>query len=70
MACYPWIVPHANQGQDLNDFPSLKSWFERIASRPATQRAYAKGKAISTQSSVSDDESRKILFGQDASTVK
>ncbi|HEY7906498.1 MAG TPA: glutathione S-transferase N-terminal domain-containing protein, partial [Wenzhouxiangella sp.] len=21
MACYPWIVPHAIQGQDLGDFP-------------------------------------------------
>ncbi|MGA1109741.1 MAG: glutathione S-transferase N-terminal domain-containing protein, partial [Pseudomonadales bacterium] len=22
MACYPWVVPHANQKQDLNDFPN------------------------------------------------
>ncbi|HJH24267.1 MAG TPA: glutathione binding-like protein [Paenalcaligenes hominis] len=70
MACYPWIVPHANQGQDLNDFPHLKAWFERIAARPATQRAYEKAKAINTQPSVSDDESRKHLFGQDASIIK
>lgn len=70
MACYPWIVPHENQGQDLNDFPHLKAWFERIAARPATQRAYEKAKAINTKPSVSDEESRKHLFGQDASTVK
>lgn len=70
MACYPWIVPHENQGQDLNDFPHLKAWFERIAARPATQRAYEKAKSINTQPSVSDEESRKHLFGQDASTVK
>lgn len=70
MACYPWIVPHENQGQDLNDFPYLKAWFERIAARPATQRAYEKSKAINTQPSVNDEESRKHLFGQDASTVK
>ena len=30
MASYPWIVPYANQGQDLNDFPNLKRWFEAI----------------------------------------
>ncbi len=70
MACYPWIVPHENQGQDLNDFPHLKAWFERIAARPASQRAYEKAKAINTKPSVSDEESRKHLFGQDASTVK
>ncbi|MDR0280347.1 MAG: glutathione S-transferase N-terminal domain-containing protein [Paucimonas sp.] len=41
MAIYPWIVPHTFQQQDLNDFPHLKAWFERIQARPATQRAYA-----------------------------
>ena len=70
MACYPWIVPYANQGQNLDDFPHLKAWFERIAARPATQRAYEKAKAINTQPSVSDDESHKHLFGQDASSIK
>ena len=41
MAIYPWIVPYENQGQKLDDFPHLKRWFETIAARPATQRAYA-----------------------------
>lgn len=70
MACYPWVVPHENQGQDLNDFPNLKAWFERIAARPATKRAYEKAKEINIQPSVSDEESRKLLFGQNASTIK
>ena len=41
MAIYPWIVPHAWQGQNLDDFPALKTWFDRIKARPATERAYA-----------------------------
>jgi len=41
MACYPWIVSHQRQSQDLNDFPHLLRWFQTIAERPATQRAYA-----------------------------
>lgn len=41
MAIYPWIVPHTWQQQNLDDFPALKGWFERIQARPATQRAYA-----------------------------
>ncbi len=63
MACYPWVVPYERQKQDLNDFPHLKRWFEAIAARPATVRAYEKGREISSAAVVTD-ESRKILFGQ------
>lgn len=66
MAAYPWIVPHAKQGQDLNDFPHLKRWFNAIAARPATQRAYALADTINTTPSISDEASRRILFGQTA----
>jgi GST-like protein len=69
MAAYPWIVPHAKQGQDLNDFPHLKRWFDAIAARPATPRAYALADTVNTAPSVSDEESRRILFGQTAQTV-
>ena len=41
MAAYPWTVSHEAQGMDLADFPHLKAWFDTIAARPATQRAYA-----------------------------
>lgn len=69
MACYPWIVPYEAQGQRLEDFPHLARWFERIRERPATQRAYAKADGINTAPTI-DDEARKVLFGQDASTVR
>jgi len=69
MASYPWVVPYQRQGQDLNNFPHLKRWFEAIQARPAVVRAYEKGKAISTKPAV-DEESRKILFGQNAATVR
>lgn len=64
MASYPWIVPHQRQQQNLDDFPSLKRWFDRIAERPAVQRAYALAENINTAPSVTD-ASRAILFGQD-----
>ena len=70
MACYPWIVPHERQRQDLNDFPHLKRWFERIAARPATQRAYALVDSINPSTAAHDEQARKILFGQDAKTIK
>jgi GST-like protein len=69
MACYPWTVSHERQSQDLNDFPHLKRWFEAIRARPATVRAYAKGKAVNTNPTVSE-EAKKILFGQGPELVK
>lgn len=69
MACYPWIVPHAKQGQNLADFPHLKRWFNNIASRPAVIKAYAKGKEVSRQPTVTE-ESKKILFGQSAASIQ
>jgi GST-like protein len=69
MAAYPWIVPHERQKQNLDDFPHLKRWFEAIRARPAVVRAYEKGKALSAKPVV-DEESRKILFGQSAATVR
>jgi GST-like protein len=66
MASYPWIVPYERQGQDLDDTPHLKRWFEAIAERPGTRRAYALAEAINMVPSVNDEESRKILFGQGA----
>jgi GSH-dependent disulfide-bond oxidoreductase len=69
MAAYPWIVPHEMQGQKLDDFPQLKRWFEAIAKRPATIRAYARAKEFNTEPVV-NEESRKILFGQVAAPRK
>lgn len=69
MACYPWIVPYQRQGQKLEDFPHLRRWFETIAARPATVRAYARGKEINDTPVVSE-EAKAILFGQDAHTVR
>jgi GSH-dependent disulfide-bond oxidoreductase len=40
MACYPWVVPHQRQAQNLADFPNLHRWFDRMQSRPAVIRAY------------------------------
>ena len=69
MAIYPWIVPHERQKQSLDDFPALARWFNQVASRAATVRAYEVGKTVSTKPTV-DEEAKKILFGQNASTVR
>jgi GST-like protein len=69
MAAYPWIVPHKQQQQNLDDFPNMKRWFAAIRTRPATVRAYEIGKRISDQPVVTE-ESRSILFNQSTKTVR
>ena len=63
MACYPWIVPYENQGQDLEDFPNLARWFTAIRERPAVVRAYERAKEVKT-GAVVDEAAKKVLFGQ------
>ena len=71
MASYPWIVPWKRQSQNLDDFPHLKRWFEAIAARPATVRAYKAGEAIQMPRPENlTDEQRRTLFGQTADVVK
>lgn len=67
MACYPWIVPWKNQQQTLSDFPDLARWFEAVAARPATQRAYARGEPFTSRPTVTE-AGKSILFGQTAKT--
>ncbi|MGE5442366.1 MAG: glutathione S-transferase N-terminal domain-containing protein [Bacteroidota bacterium] len=69
MACYPWIVPWKKQLQNLDDFPDLRRWFEAIRERPATSRAYDRGKPWMDRPVVNED-SRGILFGQRALEVR
>ncbi|MEI9926674.1 MAG: glutathione binding-like protein [Sphingomonas sp.] len=68
MACYPWIVPHEAHKQNIDDFPNLKRWFEAIAARPATIRAYEKGGEVRSYAAPMTDEARKVLFGQTAAS--
>ena len=69
MACYPWIVPHERQRQRLEDFEHLARWFERVKHRPATERAYARAVEVN-KAPVLDEAAKKVLFGQDASSVR
>lgn len=60
MANYPWVAYYKNIG-DENEFPHVKNWLARIASREATGRAMAAGKNLSKPL---DDEAKKVLFNQ------
>jgi GST-like protein len=70
IAIYPWIVPYEGQGQTLDHFPNVKRWFELVQSRPAVERAYAKGAPHRRERQGFTEDERKILFGQTAATAK
>ena len=70
MASYPWTVSHERQSQRLEDYPNLKRWFDAIRARPATVRAYEKGKEYNSTPGIQTEEQRRILFGQSAATVQ
>ncbi len=61
MAIWPWLRNWQGQGQNLEDHPSLKRWFEQIGERPAVQRAV---KVLADLRKPSfDDKAREVLFG-------
>ena len=67
MAAIGWVIPHERQGQDLNDFPHLKRWYQAVKSRPAVIRGIDVGKDEAKRSNLATDkEAQKILFGQKA----
>lgn len=39
IACWPWVNAWQRQRVDIDMFPAVKNWAERIRSRPATERA-------------------------------
>ncbi|BCH33928.1 thiol:disulfide oxidoreductase [Mesorhizobium sp. L-8-10] len=65
MASYGWVRPYKNQGQDLEDFPNLKRWFEAISARPAVIEAVEIGQEY-RRNLADDKEAQKVLFGQRA----
>jgi len=71
IASYPWVVPWERQGQSLDEFPNLKRWFETIAARPATKRAYDLVAQINpTAGAPRSEDAKRILLGQTASVVQ
>lgn len=67
MAAFPWVRSYERQGQDLEDFPNLRVWFDRISARRATETACAVGAEERARLDISKDkDAQSILFGQRA----
>ena len=64
IAIFPWLRSHENQGQNLDDYPNLKRWYEAVENRPAVGRGLEVGAEHRRQLNRDmDDETRNTLFG-------
>ena len=66
MACVGWASRWKNQGQDIEEFPNLKRWLERVTARPAVQRGMSLGLELRQGIDMKDPKVQSVLFGQRA----
>ena len=70
MAIWPWVVPWRNQGQNLDHFPNIQAWYQRVIDRPAAQKGFGVGAELRRgglqASGKAAEEARRVLFGQRA----
>ena len=75
MICYPWTAGWESQGQNIDDFPHFKRWFEEMSARPAVKKGMAvgEGEMRIDPSTLSEEEIariRKLIFGQRARPLR
>jgi len=70
MISYPWTVNWEGQGQQIDDFPYFKRWFEELSARPGVQRGMNAGSDLSVDTAKLSKEEiaklRAMLYNQRA----
>jgi GST-like protein len=70
MISYPWTVGWEAQGQDIEEFPYFKRWFEELSARPGVQRGMDAGSEFSVDySKLGEDDIKRLksmLYNQRA----
>ena len=70
MISYPWTAGWEKQGQDIEEFPYFKRWFEELGARPAVKAGMEAGADLSVDPSKFKPEDvdrlRKLLYNQRA----
>ena len=71
MITWPWIQGRSDSALQIEDFPHLKAWKDRVGEREAVKTALAAAAQVRPgaglqNSSKEAEEARKILFGQRA----
>ncbi len=68
MAAFPWLIPYRRLGNDIDGFPQLRKWFDKMKSRPAVRRGTDLGQDWS-RTERSSEKAHAVMFGQNSQTV-
>ncbi len=65
IASYPWARLWDRQGQDIDQFPNVKAWLDRVGQRPAVVRGLEAGSELAAKAVdlATDKDAQRILFG-------
>jgi GST-like protein len=69
IASFPWVAAYKRLGTSLDAFPELRRWFDAIKARPAVRKGMDLGDDWRKESDLTDEEARKVLFGQTADSI-
>jgi GSH-dependent disulfide-bond oxidoreductase len=71
MASWPWLVPYKRFAQNMDEYPSVRRWFDAIKERPAVRKAMEVGRDGGTaRRTPLTDEQRKLMFAQTGASVR
>ncbi len=63
MACWPWVRTWKAQDIPLDEYPAVRSWYDRLKQRPGLRRGVALGSERVNKRPQDSAETRRILFG-------
>jgi GSH-dependent disulfide-bond oxidoreductase len=66
IACVGWASRWERQGQDINEFPHVKRWFDTMLARPAVERGIKLKAEEANKVDMKDPKVQSVLFGQRA----
>jgi len=64
MACWPWIITYKRQGVNLDEYPSIRRWYDSLKQRPGLRRGYEVGREWGKPTGTWDEEARRHLMGK------
>jgi GST-like protein len=61
MICYPWANSWKTRNIDVDEFPHVKAWLERMAARPGVAKGMTIGDELAANMSELSDEEKKLM---------
>jgi GST-like protein len=66
IASIGWATRFERQGQDMNNFPNVRRWMDKLLARPAVKRGIGLRVEEAGKVNMQDPKVRAVLFGQRA----